>query len=78
MPAHAASQAIGEICDLFSPQECRIYFAAAGYWFISKSALPVVILWFESMSFGAEPDGGAIPYRRGDAAYLGQLSSSIR
>jgi transposase len=25
---------IGEICDLFSPQECRNYFAAAGYGFI--------------------------------------------
>src|SRR5271163_4374920 len=27
-------RAIGEICDLFSPQECRNYFAAAGYGFI--------------------------------------------
>lgn len=26
--------AIGQICDLFSPQECRNYFAAAGYGFI--------------------------------------------
>jgi transposase len=26
-------RAIGEICDLFSPQECRNYFAAAGYGF---------------------------------------------
>jgi hypothetical protein len=25
--------AIGEICDLFSPHECRNYFAAAGYGF---------------------------------------------
>ena len=24
-------RAIGEICDLFSPQECQNYFAAAGY-----------------------------------------------
>jgi transposase len=27
-------RAIGEICDLFTPQECRNYFAAAGYGFI--------------------------------------------
>jgi transposase len=27
-------RAIGEICDLFSPQECQNYFAAAGYGFI--------------------------------------------
>jgi transposase len=26
-------QAIGQICDLFKPEECRIYFAAAGYGF---------------------------------------------
>lgn len=26
-------RAIGEICDLFSPHECRNYFAAAGYGF---------------------------------------------
>jgi transposase len=26
-------QAIGEICDLFSPKECQNYFAAAGYGF---------------------------------------------
>ena len=26
-------RAIGEICDLFSPQECQNYFAAAGYGF---------------------------------------------
>jgi transposase len=26
-------RAIGEICDLFSPHECRNYFAAAGYRF---------------------------------------------
>ena len=26
-------QAIGDICDLFSPTECRNYFAAAGYGF---------------------------------------------
>jgi transposase len=26
-------RAIGQICDLFSPQECRNYFAAAGYAF---------------------------------------------
>ena len=26
-------QAIGEICDLFEPAECRNYFAAAGYGF---------------------------------------------
>jgi transposase len=26
-------QAIGEICDLFSPTECQNYFAAAGYGF---------------------------------------------
>jgi hypothetical protein len=30
-------RAIGEICDLFSPQECRNDFAAAGYGFIWKS-----------------------------------------
>ena len=24
-------RAIGEICDLFSPQECQNYFHAAGY-----------------------------------------------
>ncbi|ESX98008.1 hypothetical protein X753_31700 [Mesorhizobium sp. LNJC399B00] len=24
-------QAIGDICNLFSPTECRNYFAAAGY-----------------------------------------------
>ena len=29
-------RAIGEICDLFSPQECRNNFAAAGYRFIMK------------------------------------------
>ena len=27
-------RAIGEICDLFSPQECQNYFKAAGYGFI--------------------------------------------
>jgi len=27
-------RAIGEICDLFSPQECQSYFTAAGYRFI--------------------------------------------
>ena len=27
-------RAIGEICDLFSPQECQNYFTAAGYGFI--------------------------------------------
>src|SRR5471030_990251 len=27
-------RAIGEICDLFSPHECRNYFVAAGYGFI--------------------------------------------
>jgi len=27
-------RAIGEICDLFSPEECQNYFAAAGYGFI--------------------------------------------
>ena len=27
-------RAIGEICDLFSPQECQNFFAAAGYAFI--------------------------------------------
>jgi hypothetical protein len=27
-------RAIGQICDLFSPQECQNYFAAAGYGFI--------------------------------------------
>lgn len=27
-------QAIGQICDLFSPQECRNYFKACGYEFI--------------------------------------------
>jgi len=27
-------RAIGEICDLFTPQECQNYFAAAGYGFI--------------------------------------------
>jgi hypothetical protein len=26
-------RAIGEICDLFSPQECKNYFDAAGYGF---------------------------------------------
>ncbi len=26
-------RAIGEICDLFSPEECQNYFAAAGYGF---------------------------------------------
>jgi transposase len=26
-------QAIGQICDLFKPEECRNYFAAAGYGF---------------------------------------------
>jgi hypothetical protein len=29
-------RAIGEICDLFSPQECQNYFAASGYGFIGK------------------------------------------
>ena len=28
--------AIGQICDLFSPQECRNYFKACGYEFITK------------------------------------------
>jgi transposase len=27
-------RAIGEICDLFSPQECHDYFAAPGYGFV--------------------------------------------
>ena len=27
----ALGRAIGEICDLFSPQECQNYFHAAGY-----------------------------------------------
>ena len=27
-------RAIGQICDLFSPQQCQNYFAAAGYGFI--------------------------------------------
>ncbi len=30
---HALWRAIGEICDLFTPQECQNYFAAAGYGF---------------------------------------------
>jgi hypothetical protein len=30
---HALWQAIGQICDLFEPAECRNYFAAAGYGF---------------------------------------------
>jgi hypothetical protein len=29
----ALCRAIGEICDLFSPQECQNYFDAAGYGF---------------------------------------------
>ena len=31
---NALWRAIGEICDLFSPEECQNYFAAAGYGFI--------------------------------------------
>jgi len=31
---NALWRAIGEICDLFTPDECRNYFAAAGYGFI--------------------------------------------
>jgi len=31
---NALWRAIGEICDLFTPDECRNYFAAAGYRFI--------------------------------------------
>jgi hypothetical protein len=27
-------KAIGQICDLFTPQECANYFKAAGYGFI--------------------------------------------
>ena len=27
-------RAIGEICDLFTPEECQNYFAASGYGFI--------------------------------------------
>ena len=35
-------RAIGQICDLFSPQECRNYFAAAGYGFRNESPEPRV------------------------------------
>ncbi len=27
-------KAVGDVCDMFSPQECRNYFKAAGYEFI--------------------------------------------
>jgi transposase len=32
-------RAIGEICDLFTPEDCQNYFAAAGYGFTGKSVL---------------------------------------
>ena len=35
----ALRRAIGEICDLFSPQECQNYFNAAGYGFIESPVL---------------------------------------
>jgi hypothetical protein len=33
-------RAIGEICDLFSPQKCQNYFHAAGYVLIPEEAAP--------------------------------------
>ena len=47
-------QAIGQTCDLFTPEECANYFEAAGYGFKCTSDAP-------TRRFGARPtDGGGV------------------